>query len=344
MKIVTCLGDSETWCLNLARADSWPYRLCVALDGGGTPSLDTLSPWSGRLSSTGAQRQHVGTNWTVRNAGVSSDTSRGGRAAFATDVLGASPLTNFLLIMYGENDIYYASPVNGGNDPTYGLDYTPGGLIDNIEWMVSQCVANGIVPILCTPTPHGTLEQETNNRWPRMQDLLKWLGTDMTWMSTSHAARSPALPLVDVYKATYDSAHPAYPLSYPSGSPNSIDNIHPSATGSQIIGTLAAAVVAAITPPAVVLDSDAVWSLAGSNVTVNHAPSGMRSAVRATVRSAGGGLVRFAGADASRFSVSADGITYGATRTVPPGPSVVYLGVTPQAGDTTLSAQLGVPL
>lgn len=93
------------------------------------------------------------------------------------------------------------------------------------------------------------------------------------------------------------------------------------------------------------LDPDSVWSLSGSVVTVSHAPIGVRSAVRASVVSTGGGVLRFAGADAGRFTVSTDGgATYAPTATIGSGTTVVRLAVTPQTGDTTLAATLGVPV
>lgn len=241
MKIVTCIGDSETWCLGLTRSEAWPYRLCVALDGGGTPSLGTLTPWSNAISTTGAQREHVGTTWTVRNAGVSSDTSRGMKARWATDVLGPAVKPDYVLIMCGENDIYNAAP-SGGNDPTYDLNYSPGGLKENVAWMVASANANGITPILCTPTPHGTLETVAD-RWTRMQDWVKWLGTSMTWMTTSETANTLGCVLSDHYQTTYDAAQPAYPRYYPTGSTYSLDNIHPNAAGAQVIANTAAAAV-----------------------------------------------------------------------------------------------------
>lgn len=87
-----------------------------------------------------------------------------------------------------------------------------------------------------------------------------------------------------------------------------------------------------------------VWSLSGTTLTVTSAPSGTRSVASGTAGSAGGGLVRFIGTHADRFSVSLDGTTFTPTVTIPSGYTPIYLGVTPQAGDTTLSAQVGIPV
>lgn len=88
----------------------------------------------------------------------------------------------------------------------------------------------------------------------------------------------------------------------------------------------------------------AVWSLAGSTVTITNAPALTRSVALGTVNSVSGGLVRFAGTHADRFSLSLDGVTWAPTVTVPAGATSIRLGVTPQALDTTLSAQVGVPV
>ena len=60
--------------------------------------------------------------------------------------------------------------------------------------------------------------------------------------------------------------------------------------------------------------------------------------------SPGGGLVRFAGADANRFEVSLDGTTWAATVDIPAGDTSGYLRVSPVAPGTTLTAQIGVPV
>ena len=55
------------------------------------------------------------------------------------------------------------------------------------------------------------------------------------------------------------------------------------------------------------LVANSVWSLSGTTLTVNSAPSGTRSIVSGTAGSVNGGLVRFTGTHADRFSVSLDG-------------------------------------
>lgn len=87
----------------------------------------------------------------------------------------------------------------------------------------------------------------------------------------------------------------------------------------------------------------AVWSQTGTTVTATRAPRLQRSVTTAAVISAQGGLVQFRGTHASRFEVSLDGVTWSSTVTVPAGTSTIYLGVTPQLGDTTMTAQIGIP-
>lgn len=102
--------------------------------------------------------------------------------------------------------------------------------------------------------------------------------------------------------------------------------------------------VVAPSDPLTLASGNPIWSQSGTTLTVNHAPSGSRSTVAATIVTPRSGLVRFVGTDASRFSVSADNSTWGSSLQVAGGTRTIYLGVTPQAGDSTLSAQVGIPI
>lgn len=97
------------------------------------------------------------------------------------------------------------------------------------------------------------------------------------------------------------------------------------------------------TPAPLTVTANSVWSQSGTVVTATRAPRSTRTTATATVYSAQGGPVQFRGTHASRFEVSLDGTTWASSVTVPAGVTTVYLGVTPQGGDTTLTAQIGIP-
>lgn len=120
------------------------------------------------------------------------------------------------------------------------------------------------------------------------------------------------------------------------------DTNHPTSFGHMLYTEALMAAVPDANP--LTLDSDAVWSQSGTSLTVSHAPIGSRSSVRGTALSSGGGLVRFTGANANRFTCSLDGSTWTSTVTIPVGTTAVYLSALPQSGDTTLSASVGIPV
>lgn len=91
-----------------------------------------------------------------------------------------------------------------------------------------------------------------------------------------------------------------------------------------------------------VLPSSSAWKQVGTEIfvrTVNEPCS-----VEATVTGTAGGLLRFQGTDADLFDASLDGTTWASMVDIPPGTSTVYLRVTAEAPDTTLSAEVGVPV
>lgn len=88
----------------------------------------------------------------------------------------------------------------------------------------------------------------------------------------------------------------------------------------------------------------AVWSQSGTTITAAKAPRLIRTTTTAVVTSTSGGPIQFRGTHASRFSVSLDGTTWASSVTIPAGTSTIYIGVTPQGGDTTLTAQIGIPV
>ena len=84
------------------------------------------------------------------------------------------------------------------------------------------------------------------------------------------------------------------------------------------------------------------WSVTDTTLTCSSAPIGSSSQATLSVYSALGGFLRLT--DDSRFELSADTIGWGSEVYVDPGTTEVYIGVTPQEGDGTLTASLGVPV
>ena len=74
-----------------------------------------------------------------------------------------------------------------------------------------------------------------------------------------------------------------------------------------------------------------------------QASAGSPTSVQATVVSQNGGTLVFDGVHASRFNASLDGATWASTIAIPAGTTAIYLRFTPQSGDTTVTARVGVP-
>lgn len=102
------------------------------------------------------------------------------------------------------------------------------------------------------------------------------------------------------------------------------------------------------TPPPASITVDpasTVWQQSGTSIIARVNPDGP-AAVSAVVEHTDGGLVRFRGANASRFEISLDGATWASTATVAAGATDVFLRVTPEPEDSgaTLVAEIGVPV
>lgn len=111
-----------------------------------------------------------------------------------------------------------------------------------------------------------------------------------------------------------------------------------------ILGTSGKSVVKLTPGGSLTIGASSTWTQTGTTITANDARVGTRSTVSATVYSTAGGRLVFSGTYASRFSASLDNSTWAQSVVVPAGSSTVYLGVTRQAGDPTLTAKVGVPL
>lgn len=196
VKTVVAIGDSETYGRGLDRDQAYPAQLGALL----------------------------GSNWSVFNAGVSGDTSRGMLARFDADVLSHSP--KFVFIMAGENDIYYGYDPST-NDDSYKLD-AAGGLKANIVAMIDKARNSGATVFVSTILPHGTIE-EVPARQQAMTDLRAW---ELSYLPTI------GVRVLDFYAAVEDPSHPGY--SVPS---YTLDNIHPSALGAVELANVAVKVL-----------------------------------------------------------------------------------------------------
>lgn len=91
------------------------------------------------------------------------------------------------------------------------------------------------------------------------------------------------------------------------------------------------------------ISASAYWTQTGDAITISPAVVGIAYSVVATVVAPVTGPLIFDGTHADRFTASLDGVTYASSVVVPAGTSTVRLAVTPQVGDTLLSARVGVP-
>lgn len=94
-------------------------------------------------------------------------------------------------------------------------------------------------------------------------------------------------------------------------------------------------------PSSLAITPTAVWSQSGSVITLTNAPT--PSVASASAYSPSGGVIRFMGTHADRFAASLDGVTYATTITISAGTSSIFLRVTPQPGDSVISASVGIP-
>jgi hypothetical protein len=84
------------------------------------------------------------------------------------------------------------------------------------------------------------------------------------------------------------------------------------------------------------------FSISGAEISASDLPAGIMSVSELRLTS-NGGTIKFDGTHAARFSLSLDGNTWGSTIAITQGTQNFYVGCTPQNGDTTLTARLGVP-
>lgn len=145
----------------------------------------------------------------LANTGIAGNTSAQMLARWQGDVLAYRP--DVVLLMIGTNDI-----VSGGTTTQLAT------LMNNIEKMVLQAQAQGVLVVLCTPPARDNAKPETRRAIPYYYRL----------------AEAYDLPLVDMFAVTVDPAAGGYKSGYSS------DGTHPITVGQAAMGAVAGAVLA----------------------------------------------------------------------------------------------------
>lgn len=138
------------------------------------------------------------------NAGIGGNTVAQMRARLATDIFAYNP--EAILMMGGTNSIIT------------GMTFAQmAAVLNDYEYIIQQCLANGVVPILVTPPAKNQagLDQD-NTGWSEMRDFIPFL-YDM--------AAYYGLPLIDVFKFTADPTTGGFRTGL------SDDGVHPNAIG-----------------------------------------------------------------------------------------------------------------
>lgn len=146
----------------------------------------------------------------MANQGIGGQTSAQILARMQTDVIALKPDVAFIIA--GTNDLL-------GNMGDEGR----AALMSNIEQMIIQCIAEGIVPILCTPPPKTDLPFEPTEIQPYFYDLARFYG----------------ILLLDMYRVVVDPATGGYKAGW------SADGVHPSPVAIDAISTEFAKALAA---------------------------------------------------------------------------------------------------
>lgn len=145
----------------------------------------------------------------MKNAGIGGNSIAQMRARLAADILVAKPDS----IMF----------LGGTNSLVTGLSFQGmAAVLNDYEYIVQQCLFNGIIPILLTPPAKGKagLDNQDNTGWYETRDFIPFL-YDM--------ARYYSLPLIDLHKLTADSATGGFRAGL------SDDGVHPNQVGTRRI-------------------------------------------------------------------------------------------------------------
>lgn len=293
---------------------------------GETQSMDQA--WWRRMV---ARWQTFGSTVYYANRAVGGTTSASGSSQFATISLSATSATDYynqwtytfpagawdvVAIGFGMNDITGGS----GSVSTYQTN-----ILATVDAIRASCPNADIVLM---PTAWGN--PAANSNFTQANARLYRDALSNVAAARSHVFVANHLP-------TWESYQPRIGRALLNNDIN-----HPTNTGHWIY----AQPLVQIEPQSVfTVSSSGTWVQSGSSVTIRDAIAGVRNVTTASVYSSTGGRLVFGGTHASRFQASIDGVNWSPSVAIAPAtPSTVYLGVTRQSGDPTLTAQIGVPL
>jgi lysophospholipase L1-like esterase len=140
----------------------------------------------------------------LKNAGVGGNTVKQMRDRLAADILAAGP--DSVMFMGGTNSILT------------GMSFADmAGVLNDYEYIIQQCLLNGIVPILLTPpakTQAGVGADNTG--WKETRDFIPFLYDLAAYYS---------VPLIDIFKFTCDTTTGGFRAGL------SDDGVHPNQVG-----------------------------------------------------------------------------------------------------------------
>jgi lysophospholipase L1-like esterase len=158
----------------------------------------------------------------VKNSAIAGQRTDNMVARFDTDVIAYHP--RYCFIMGGTNDL--SSGLNG-----IPAGSTPETLRANIDWMVTRCKDNNIIPILCTIPPRD------DNTIPNIYTLTNSYNL---WLK-KYGAKNGVM-VIDMYSIIVDPATGKYKTGF------GVDGIHPNYNGLTLMGDLVVAQMNSILP------------------------------------------------------------------------------------------------
>lgn len=193
------IGDSIT-----AGTDSYQPSRTWGFERNGSPALfamlnDSKNSWQ-----------------LIQNAGISGQTSSQILARLATDIL-ANPIDVCVIFSCTWNDI--------------GQGFTLAQSVSNVTSMITQCLAAGVIPVLCTPTPDGQTGSTSARRQAAAERRRYFLMLGSTYR----------IPVVDLFTVTVDPTTGLISNTY-----NADGSVHANASGRVALGAAVAKVLDSI--------------------------------------------------------------------------------------------------